>query len=148
MFDSFWSHGLQHIRLLCPSLSPGICSNSCPLCWWGYPTISSFVVPFTSCPQSFPAPGSFLMSQFFASGGQSLGASALAPVLPMNNQSWFAYNCLIWSPCSPRDSQESSPTPQFESISFSRLRLLYGPALTSIHDYLKNHSFDYMDFFQ
>ena len=148
MFDSLWPHGLKHIRLPCPSLSPGICLNSCQLCWWSYPTISSSVVPFSSCLQSFPASGSFPMCLFFASGGQSLGASASAPVLPMSIQIWFLYNWLIWFPWSLRDSEEYSPTLQFESISSSPLWLLYGPALTSIHDYLKNHSFDYMDLFQ
>ena len=70
-------HGLQYARLPCPSPAPGACSNSCPSCWWCYPTISSSVIPFSSCPQSFPASGSFLMSQFFTSGGQSIGASAI-----------------------------------------------------------------------
>ena len=80
---------LQHTRLLCPSLSPDICSNSCPLSQWCYLTISSSAVPFSSCPQSFPASGSFPMSRLFASGGQSIGASSLATVLPMNIQGWF-----------------------------------------------------------
>ena len=81
-----WPHSLQHTRLLCPSPSPGVFSNSCPLSQWCHPTTSSSVVP---CPQSFPASKSFLMSQLFASGGQSIGASALASVLPMNIQGWF-----------------------------------------------------------
>ena len=76
-------HGLQHIRLPCPSLSPGVCSNSCPLSWWCRPTISSSVVPF-SCLQSFSASGSFLMNWLFASGSQSIGGSASASVLPVN----------------------------------------------------------------
>ena len=88
MFDSLWPHGLQHSRLPCPSRTPGAYSNSCPSRWWCHPTISSSVVPF-SCLQSFPASGSFQMSQFFASGGQSIGASASASVLPMNIQDWF-----------------------------------------------------------
>ena len=104
--------------------------------WFGdaiQPTTSSSVVPFSSCPQSFPAIGSFPMSQFFAPGGQSIGVSASASVLPMNIQDWFP---LGWtgSPCSPRDSQESSPTPQFISINSLALVLLYGPTLRSIHD--------------
>ena len=78
--------GLQHARLLCPSPSPGVCSNSCPLSWWCYPTISSSVAPFPSHLPSFPASRSFPISQFFASGGQSIGASASASVLPMNLQ--------------------------------------------------------------
>ena len=87
---------------------------------------------------SFPASGSFVMSQFFASGGQSIGVSASASVLPMNTQDWFV---LVGSLCSPRDSQESSPTPQFKSINSSALSFLYTPTLTSIHDHWKNHSF-------
>ena len=82
-------HGLQHARLPCPSPTPRACSNSCPLSWWCHPTISSSVFPFFSYLQSFPASGSFPVSQFFASGGQSIGASASASVLPMNIQDWF-----------------------------------------------------------
>ena len=84
-----WLFGLQHARLSCPSLSPRVCSNSCPLSWWCHPTILSSVSPFSSCLQSFPASGSFPMSQFFVSGGQSIGASSSASVLPMNIQDWF-----------------------------------------------------------
>ena len=89
MSDSLWPHELQHTRLPCPSLSPRVCLNSCPLSRWCHPTISSAVIPFSSCPQSFPASGSFPMSWLFAFGGQSIGASALASVLPMNIQGWF-----------------------------------------------------------
>ena len=89
MSDSSWPHGLKLTRFPCPSLSPRIGSNSCLLSWWCHSTISSSVVPFSSRPQSFPASGSFPMSQFFASGGQSIGASASASVLPMNIQGWF-----------------------------------------------------------
>ena len=87
--DSLWPYGLQHTRLLCPSPSPGVHSNSCPLSWWCHPTISSSVIPFSSYPQSFPASGSFLISQFFASSGQSIGASASTSLLPMNIEGWF-----------------------------------------------------------
>ena len=86
--DYLWPQGLQHARLPCPSPTPGACSNSCPSSRWCHPTISSSVVPL-SCLQSFPASGSFPMSQLFASGGQSIGASALALVLLMNIQGWF-----------------------------------------------------------
>ena len=86
--DSLWTHGPQHARLPCPSLSPGVCSNSCPLSQWCHPTISSSVIPF-SCPQSSPASESFLMNQLYMSGRQSTGASASAPVLSMNIQGWF-----------------------------------------------------------
>ena len=91
MSDSLWPHELQHARLPCPSPSPGVCSNSRPLSQWCHPTISSFVAPFSSCPQSFPASGSFPMSWLFASRSQSIGASATAsaPVLPMNIKSWI-----------------------------------------------------------
>ena len=87
--DSFWPHGLQHARLPCLSPTPGACSNSCPLSWWCHPTISSSVISFSSCLQSCPASGSFPKSQFFASGGQSIGASASASVLLMNIQDWL-----------------------------------------------------------
>ena len=83
--DSLWPHGLQHARLPCPSSTPRTCSNSCPLSQWCHPTISSFVVPFSSCLQSFLASGSFQMSQLFASGGQSIGVSASTSVLSMTN---------------------------------------------------------------
>ena len=82
-------HGLQHARLPCPSPSPEACSNACPLSRWCHPTISSSIIPFCSCPQFFPASGSFLISQLFVWGGQSIGASASASVLPMNIQDWF-----------------------------------------------------------
>ena len=82
--DSLWLHGLQHTRPPCPSPTPRVCSNSCPSSQWCHPTISSSVVPFSSCLQSFPASGSSPRSQFFASGGQSTGASASASVLPVN----------------------------------------------------------------
>ena len=90
MSDSFRPHGLQHIRPHCPSPTLGACSNSCPLSQWCHPTISSSVVPL-SCLQSFPASGSFPVSQFFTSGSQSIGASASASVIPMNIQEWFPF---------------------------------------------------------
>ena len=136
--DSLRLHGLQHARLPCPLPSPRACSNSCPLSQWCHPTISSSVIPF-SCPQSFLASESFPVSQLFTSDGQSIGASA--SVLSMNIQDYFPLG-LTWSPCSPRDSQESSPTPQFKSVNSLVLSLLYGPTLTSIHDHWRNHSFD------
>ena len=86
MSDALWPHGLQHARFPCPSPSPGVYSNSCPLSWWCHPTDSS---PFTSCLQSLPASGSFPVSQLFASSSQSIGASASASVLPVNIQDWF-----------------------------------------------------------
>ena len=86
--SSLWPHGLQHARLPCPSSSSGACSNSCPLSWWCHP-VSPSVITFSFCLQSFPASGSFLMSQRFVSGGQSIGTSASASVLAMNIQDWF-----------------------------------------------------------
>ena len=86
LFVTSWTEARQ---ASCPSQTPRACSNSCPLSWWCHPVISSFVVPFSSCPQSFPASGSFPMSQLFASGGQSIGVSASASVLPMQIQDWF-----------------------------------------------------------
>ena len=94
--DSLWPHGLQHTRPSCPSPTPGVYSNSCPLSQWCHLTISSSVVPFSSCLQSFPASGSFQMSQFFATGGQSIGISASASVLPMNMQDWFPLGWTGW----------------------------------------------------
>ena len=102
--------------------------------------------PFISCLQFFPASGSFLMSQLFASGGQSVGASGSASVPLMNIQCWFPLGLLVWSPCSPRDSQESSPTLHLKSINSSALSFLYSLTLTSTHDHWKNHSFDYVSF--
>ena len=87
--DSLWPHGLQHSRLPCPSLFPRVCSNSCLFCLWFHPTISSSVIPFSSCLQSCPESGCFPVSQLLASGGQSIGASTSASVLPMNIQGWF-----------------------------------------------------------
>ena len=132
--DSLWPHGLQHGRPPYPSSTPRAYSNSCPLSLWWHPTISSSVVPFSSCLQSFPTSVFFPRSQFFASGGQSIGVSALASVLPMNIQDWFILGLTGLIPCSPRDSQESSPTPQFKSISSSVLSPLYSP--THIHTWL------------
>ena len=94
--DSLWPHGLQYARLPCPSLTPRDCSNSCPSSWWCHPTNSSFVIPFFSHLQSFPASGSFPMSQFFASGGQCIGISVSASVLPMNIQHWFPLGWTGW----------------------------------------------------
>ena len=134
MSDSLWPHGLQHTRLSCPSPTPGVYSNSCPLSWWCHPTISSSVASFSSSLQSFPASGSFPMSQFFTLGGQSIGASASASVLPMNIQDWFLLRLTYLISL------------HFNGLSrvFSNTTVLYGPSLTSVHDYWKNHSFDYM----
>ena len=141
MSNSFQPHGLQQARLPCPSPTPGDCSNSCPLNWWCHPTISSSVIPF-SCLQYFPAGGSFPTSS---------SSHQVAKVLEFQLQDqsfwWifrtdFLQDWLVWSPCCARDPQESSPVPQFKSINSLALSFLYSPALTSIHDYWKNHSFD------
>ena len=129
--DSLRPHELKHTRPPCPSPTPGVYPNSCPLSQWCHPTISSSVIPFSSCPQSFPASGSVQMSQLFASGGQNMGVSASTSVLPMNIQDWFPLGWTGWGPISPRDFQESCPTPQFKSINSSVLSFLYSP--THIH---------------
>jgi len=94
MSDSLWPHEPQHIRPPCLSPTPGVHPNPCPLSWWCHPTISSSVVPFSSCPQSFPTSGSFQMSQLFTSGGQSIGVSPSTSVLPMNTQDSFRMDWL------------------------------------------------------
>ena len=139
--DSLQPQGVQHARLPCPSASPRACSNSCPLRWWCHLTISSSDVPFSSCLQSFPASGSFRMSQLFASGGQSIGASA--SVLPKNIQDCFPLGWTGWISLQSKGlSRVFSVTPQFKSINSSALSFLYSPTLTSIHDSWKNHSLD------
>ena len=141
MSNTLQPHGLQHARLPSPSPTSRVYSNSCPLSRWCHPNISSSAVPFSSLLQSFPASESFPMSQFFASGGQNIGASASAWVLPMNIQDWFPLGFTGFISLQSKGLW-SSPTPQFKSINSSVLSLLYGPTLTSIHDYWKNQSFD------
>ena len=135
-------HGLQHARLPCLLPTPRACSNSCPSSQWCHTPVSSFVIPFSSCLQSFPALGSFPISQFFASGGQILEFQLQHQSFQWIFRTDFLLDWLVGSPCSPRDFQESSPTPQFKSINSSVLSFIYSPTLTSIHDYWKNHSFD------
>ena len=94
--DSLRPQELQHTRPPCPSLTPGVHPNPCPLSWWCHPAISSFVIPFSFCPQSLPASGSFPMSQLFTWGGQRIGVSALASVLPVNTQDWSPLGCTGW----------------------------------------------------
>ena len=94
--NSLWLHVLQHARPPCPIWTPGAYANSCPLSWWCHPTISSSVIPFSSCLQSFPASGSFLMSQFFESGGQSIGVSSSTSILPMNTEDWSPPEWTDW----------------------------------------------------
>ena len=123
--DSLWPHGQQHARLPCPSPSPGVCSNSCPLSQWCHPTVSCSVALF-SCPQSFPASGSFPMSWLFASGGQSTGASASASALPVNIQDWF--------PLGLTDLLSKGLSRVFSSITVRRHKL-FGAQPSSSHIY-------------
>ena len=139
MSNSLLPHGLQHTRPPCPSLTPRVHPNPCPLSQWYHPAISSSVVPFSSCPQSLPASGAFPMSQLFSWGGQSTGVSASASVLPMNIQDWSPLGWTTWI------FLQSSPTPLFKSISFLALSFLHSPTLTSIHDHWKNNSLDQTD---
>ena len=137
---SLWPHGLQHARPPCPSPTPETCSSSSPLSWWCHPTISSSVVPFSSCLQSFPASGSFPRTEFFTSDGQSIGASASASVLPMNIQDWFPLRLtglisLLSKELSSLLQHHSSKA----SVLWSSASFMV-PTLTSIHDYWKNHS--------
>ena len=128
--------GWQHTRLPCPSPSPGVCPNSCPLSRRCHPTISSSVAPF-SCLQSFP------VSLFFASSGQSIWSFSfsISPSREYSGLISFRIDWLVWSSCCGRDSQESSPAPQFRSSNSWALNFLYGPTLTSTH-YWKNQSFN------
>ena len=145
MSDSLLYHGLQHARLPCPSLSPRVCSISCPLSHWcpPSPTIPSFVTPFSSCPPSFPASESFPMSWLFASGGQSIEASA--SVLPMNIQGWFPLGLTGLISLLSKGLLRVFFSITIRKHQLSVLSFLYGLSLTSIHDYWKNCCFDYMD---
>ena len=138
--NSLWPHRLQHPRLPYTSTT-GACSNSCPPSWWCHPTMSS-VIPFSSCLQSFPASGSFPMSQFFASGGQSIGISASASVFPMNIQDWFPLGLTGLISLKYKGLSRVFSTPQFKTINSLALSSLYSPTLATKHDYWKKHSFD------
>jgi len=133
---TLWTAARPH-GLPCPSLSPWVCSNSCSLSQWCHPTISSSVVPFSFCLQSFPASESFPMSQLFASGGQSIGSSASASVLPMTIQGWFPLGQTGWISLQSKGfSRVFSNTTVWKRQFFSA-QPFYGPTLTSIHDYWK-----------
>ena len=126
MSDSLRPHESQHARPTCPSPTPGVYSNSCPSSRWCHPAISSSVVPFSSCPQSLPASGSFPMSQLFTWRGQSIGVSVSASVLPMNTQDWSPLGWTGWISLQSKGlSKESPPTPQFKSINSLALSYLY-----------------------
>ena len=146
--NSMRPQGLQHTRLPCPSLSPRICSNSCPLSQWCHPTISSSVASFSFCLQSFPASGSFQMSQFFASGGQMIGASALASVLLKNIQDWFPLGLTGFISLLSKGLSRV-----FSSITIRKHQFFSDqPSLWSnshICTWLpENYSFEYMDLYQ
>ena len=143
--DSLQPHEPQHTRPPCPSPTPGACSNSCLLSQWCHPIMSSSVIPFSSCLRSFPASGSFSMSQLFASGGQNIGASTSASVFPMNIQDWFPLGWTSWISLQSKGFSRVLCNTTAQKHQFFVLSLLYGPPLTSIHIYWKNHSLDYMD---
>ena len=142
MSNSLQPHGLQLATLPSPSLSPGVCSDSCPLSPWYHPTISSSVAPFSSCLQSFPASGSFPMSWLFTSGGQSIGTSALASVLPMNIQGWFPLGLIGLISLLSKGFSKVFYSTTVQKHQFFGSQLLCGPALTSIHNHWKDKSFD------
>ena len=140
MSDSLWPRGLQHAMHPCPSPTPGAYSNSCPSSWWCHPIISSSFDPFSSCLQSFPGAGSLQMNQFFASGGQIIGASA--SVLSMNIQDWFPCGLTGLISLQSKGLSRVFSNTTVQKFNSSMLSFLYSPTLTSIHDYGKNHSFD------
>ena len=141
VFNSLWPHGLQHARPPWPTPTPGVYSNSCPLSWWFPPTISSSVVLF-SCLQSLPASGSFQMSHFFTSGGQRIGVSASASVLPMNIQDWSPLEWTGWISLQSKGLSRVFSSTTVQKHQSSAFSVLYSPTLTSIHDYCKNHGLD------
>ena len=140
--DSVRPHELQHARPPCASPTPRVHSNSCPSSQWCHPAISSSVVPFSSCPQSLPASGSFPTSQLFAWGGQSIGVSALASFLPMNTQEWSPLEWTGWISLQSKGLSRVFSNTTVQSIDSSVLSLLHSPTLTSVHDHRKNHSLD------
>ena len=141
VFDSLWPHELQHTRSPW-SPTPGIHPYPCPSSWWYHPTISSSVVTFSSCPQSFPASGAFQMSQHSASGGQSTGISASPSLLLVNIQDWSPLEWTGWISLQSKGLSRIFSNTTVKSINSSVLIFLYNPILTSIHDHWKNHSFD------
>ena len=144
MSDSLWHHEPQHTRPPCPSPTPRVHPNPCPSSRWCHPAISSSVVPFSSCPQSLPASGSFPLSQLFAWGGQNIGVSASTSVIPMNTQDWSPLGWTGWISLRSKGLSRvfSNTTVQKHQ---SALSFLYTPTLTSIHDHWKNHSLDQTD---
>ena len=140
MSDSLWPHELQHARPPCPSPTPRVHPNPCPSSRWCHSTILSSLVPFFSCPQSFPESESFPMSQLFTSGGQRIGVSASVSVLPVNTQDWSPLGWTVWISLQSKGlSRVFSNTKSINSLVLSSP---YSPTLTSIHDHWKNHSLD------
>ena len=137
--DYLQLHELQHVRPPSPSPTPGLHPNSRVLRWWCHPDISSSVVPFSSCPNPSQNQSLFQWVNSSHEVAKVLEFQLQHPVLPMNTQDWSPLGWTGWI-SSPRDSQESSPTPQFKSINSSALSFLHSPTLTSIHDHWKNHS--------
>ena len=140
--DSLWPHESQHARPPCPSPTPRVQSDSCLSSQWCHPAISSSVVPFSSCPQSLPASGSFPMSQLFAWGGQSAGVSALASFLPKKSQGVSPSEWTGWISLQSKGLSRVFSNTTVQKINTSALSLLHSPTLTSIHDHRKNHSLD------
>ena len=140
--DSLRPRESQYTRPPCPSPTPGVYTNSCPLSQWCHAAISSSVVPFSSCPQSLPASGSFPMTQLFALGGQSIGVSASASVLPMNTQDWSPWGWTGWISLQPKGLSRVFSNTTVQKHQFLGTSFLHSPTLTSIHDHWKNHSFD------
>ena len=144
MSDSLWLHGLQHARLPCPSPMPGVYSNSYPWSQWCHPTISSSR-PRLLSPSIFPSIRVFSNESGLRNRWPKYWSFSFN-ISPSNeDQDWSPLGWTAWSPCSPRDSQESSPALEFKSINSSALSILYSPTLTSIHDHWKSHRFDKTD---
>ena len=135
MSDSLRSHEVQHARPPCPSPTPRVYSNPYPSSWWCHPAISSSVVPFSSCPQSLPASGFFPMSQLFASGGQSIGVSASASVLPMNIQGWSPLGWTGWI-----SLQSKGLSRVFSNTTVQKHQFFQHPAFLTVHTKTENHS--------
>ena len=143
--DSLQPNKLQHARPPCPSPTPGVYSHSCPWSQWCHPASWSSVIPFSSCPQSLAASGSFPISHLFAWGGQSTGVSASISVLPMNTQDWSPLGWTGWISSQSKGLSRVFFNTTVNTINFSALSFLHSPILTSIHDHWKNRSFDQMD---
>ena len=142
MPDSLRPHESQNAKPPCPSPTSRVYPDSYPLSQWCHLAISSSVVPFSSCPQSFPASRSFQMSQFFASGGQSIGVSTSTSVLPMNTQDWFPLGWTGWISWQSKGLSRVFSNTTVQKHQSSALSFLHSPTLTSIHDHRKNHSLD------